>query len=88
MSRNDRLVFIEQICHLRLSQPHGFILHADIHLSLSVLGLIDDYLIVLKRNSPKYLTTAVVGLYLCNVRFEKPYSIGRKNSFSTAQNIE
>ena len=43
MTCYDRLVFIEKTSHLRLSEPHRFIPHSNIHLGLSVFCLIDDY---------------------------------------------
>ena len=44
------MVLIEKASHLRLCEPHGVVLHADIHLCLSVLGLIDEYLVILVHN--------------------------------------
>ena len=35
-------VFLKQLCHLSLCQPHCLILQPDIYLRLSVLGLIYD----------------------------------------------
>ena len=46
MANNGSSVRMKQLCHLCLCQPHGFILHTDIYLGLSVLGLINDNLIV------------------------------------------
>ena len=39
-------VFLKQLCHLSLCEPHGLILQTDIKLCLSVLCLINDNLIL------------------------------------------
>ena len=48
---NGCSVRLKQLRHLWLSQPHCIILHADIHLRLSVLRLIYDYLVVLAHST-------------------------------------
>ena len=45
-SKKSILIALKKHCHLIGSEPHRFILHADIHSGLSVFCLIDDYLIV------------------------------------------
>ena len=42
----DRLILLKQFSHLSLCQPYGVVLQTDINLCLSVIGLIDDYLIL------------------------------------------
>ena len=42
-----RFFTLKKYSHLTCCQPHGFILHTNIYLCLSVLGLINDNLIVL-----------------------------------------
>ena len=49
VSPNSSSVFLKQLCHLRLCEPHRFVLHTDINLCLPVFRLIDYYLIVLVR---------------------------------------
>ena len=39
-------VFLKQFCHLSLCQPHSLVLQSDINLCLSVLCLINDYLVL------------------------------------------
>ena len=45
-SKKSILIALKKHCHLIGSEPHRFILHADIHSGLSVFCLIDDYLII------------------------------------------
>ena len=45
MTTDNRSVFLKQFRHLRLRQPHGFVLHSDIDCSLSIIGLIYDDLV-------------------------------------------
>ena len=54
MCPNSSSVFLKQLCHLRLCEPHRFVLHTDINLCLPVLRLIDDYLVVLVRHTSKH----------------------------------
>ena len=66
VSGYDCSVFAKQIRHLCLSQPHGIVLHADIHLCLPVLRLIYDYLVVFVHSTSlfsfiKLLTSLTLG---------------------------
>ena len=44
VSGNHRLVFLEQVCHLGLRKPNGFVLYAHINCCFAVFGLIDNNL--------------------------------------------
>ena len=49
VTNNGGSVRLKQFCHLRLCEPHSIVLHTNIDLRLSVLGLIDEYLVILSH---------------------------------------
>ncbi len=59
-------VFLEQLCHLRLSQPHHVVIQADINLRLSVFCLIDYNLVLF--HFPIYFTAKLLPfLYIVHI---------------------
>ena len=50
MSGYNRLILLEKLSHLSLCQPHSLILQSDINLCLSILCLIDYYLLLFFHN--------------------------------------